>query len=90
MIELTSRAFLSLQWGHAVIGVDTVVATGQASESFRLQWGHAVIGVDTLWADLDVAGPAQLQWGHAVIGVDTADGLPRATRLRRGFNGATP
>ena len=36
-----------LQWGHAVIGVDTGPIEVQSDEAWRLQWGHAVIGVDT-------------------------------------------
>ena len=38
-----------LQWGHAVIGVDTMTGwPGPHGPGGALQWGHAVIGVDTI------------------------------------------
>ena len=40
---------LLLQWGHAVIGVDTPGRLGREPMLAQLQWGHAVIGVDTSW-----------------------------------------
>ena len=38
---------VALQWGHAVIGVDTLKSLRGIFEAALLQWGHAVIGVDT-------------------------------------------
>ena len=37
-----------LQWGHAVIGVDTGLSVLVECKETGLQWGHAVIGVDTV------------------------------------------
>ena len=48
-IMTKSLASVSLQWGHAVIGVDTMTRPSYSTEcGGGLQWGHAVIGVDTL------------------------------------------
>ena len=72
----------SLQWGHAVIGVDTPRRKDRGACAAPLQWGHAVIGVDTRLGEKDRgARVVPLQWGHAVIGVDTGAqvGSPRGT-----------
>ena len=47
--EVQTKAWLGseLQWGHAVIGVDTSSAKPSPVSRSSLQWGHAVIGVDT-------------------------------------------
>ena len=64
---------MALQWGHAVIGVDTGFCVVPPTTVSSLQWGHAVIGVDTIDLPNDQDSlQLVLQWGHAVIGVDTA------------------
>ena len=50
------RGIHPLQWGHAVIGVDTGLCREPAMVARQLQWGHAVIGVDTR------------RRGHALVG----------------------
>ena len=62
---------LGLQWGHAVIGVDTNDPRIPSRARRTLQWGHAVIGVDTEAPLVARLFDRVLQWGHAVIGVDT-------------------
>ena len=79
-----------LQWGHAVIGVDT----GEALELVLLA-ALASMGPRRDWRGYrhshprDRGGSGQLQWGHAVIGVDTGTYYTNQTNLKR-FNGATP
>ncbi len=78
-----------LQWGHAMIGVETGNPTLTASASRALQWGHAMIGVETRRATSRGVGAPALQWGHAMIGVETCMSCGRHS-CGRGFNGATP
>ncbi len=36
-----------LQWGHAMIGVETRLDDVMTEGPWELQWGHAMIGVET-------------------------------------------
>ncbi len=80
---------LSLQWGHAEIGVETICPRRPVSLQRKLQWGHAEIGVETPSTWLKDCVPKPLQWGHAEIGVETPTASPANSTLGC-FNGATP
>ena len=61
---LSSAAFIGLQWGHALPGVETKQAAAWLTAHGRLQWGHALPGVETRlpqrlpWRGLDASmGP---------------------------------
>ena len=75
-VGLDGEILESLQWGHAVIGVDTRPRRLLRHSPRPLQWGHAVIGVDTSSEGVPTEEPRRLQWGHAVIGVDTGSWEP--------------
>ena len=36
-----------LQWGHALVGVETFAYTPKGGREPKLQWGHALVGVET-------------------------------------------
>ncbi|PJF46640.1 MAG: hypothetical protein D6709_00300 [Chloroflexi bacterium] len=40
-------AFVLLQWGHALLGVETKLNSRVAVALAKLQWGHALLGVET-------------------------------------------
>ena len=41
------NALISLQWGHALSGMDTSKTNGPIRVIGKLQWGHALSGMDT-------------------------------------------
>ena len=78
-----------LQWGHAVIGVDTTQVWLRVSLFFA-----ASMGPRRDWRGYNPAlflpsSSHMLQWGHAVIGVDTTRS-PLGLVTTGRFNGATP
>jgi len=38
---------VTLQWGHAFSGVETIEQNAYGDRSHELQWGHAFSGVET-------------------------------------------
>ena len=61
----------TLQWGHALEGVDGDYEGLVALQGELLQWGHALEGVDERMLALVRLTPVLvLQWGHALEGVD--------------------
>ena len=61
----------TLQWGHALSGMDTIEDSTKGGRMATLQWGHALSGMDTIPASNASTGPNMLQWGHALSGMDT-------------------
>ena len=82
---------LSLQWGHALSGMDTHLVDMDVQRLGKaLQWGHALSGMDTFKEIPDSFIIAKLQWGHALSGMDTATRKTHATSGTTCFNGAMP
>ena len=79
-----------LQWGHALVGVETGLSALKWIRARLLQWGHALVGVETASAGCQAAGPLPTSMGPRLGW--RGDGAPsgRWSRFGRYFNGATP
>ena len=80
----------TLQWGHALSGMDTTSSASNASMTLPLQWGHALSGMDTWIAVFAASSEGVLQWGHALSGMDTMMFGSNFACNSCCFNGAMP
>ncbi len=59
----SSPDYYALQWGHAMIGVETKGSSGIPRPPPGLQWGHAMIGVETRSAPRRRTAPGRASMG---------------------------
>ena len=64
----------TLQWGHALSGMDTPTGCRERTIDTELQWGHALSGMDTSGYDLQSGneiyasmGPCPFRHGYSLI-----------------------
>ena len=89
-MKITQKQMISLQWGRAVEGAETIDMIRAAGKRlYVLQWGRAVEGAETHTPVTRISGVWSLQWGRAVEGAETTEGILSAERCTR-FNGAAP